>query len=276
LSAEQVPQYSGQTINCTKCQQSFTVPNLTATAAPPVAPHAPIPSQHVPYGRPGPYTGGEPQQSNGWALASLILGICGCLGITGLLAIIFGIVGLTKTKDPRVGGKSMAITGIILGSVFLIVGPCMISILLPSLNRAREQANRIKCAANMRQIGQAIQIYANTNKGAFPPNLDALLTNGSLSGAEFACPSDSIAPQTGMTTLTPGTNLSYVYVGQGKNYAAASNVVILYEPMTNHANDGMNMLFADTHVEWFPRVQAQKMIAEVEAGQNPPPSGPRQ
>jgi prepilin-type processing-associated H-X9-DG protein len=44
----------------------------------------------------------------------------------------------------------------------------LISILLPSLNRAREQANRIKCASNLKQIGLSIQIYANENKGAFP------------------------------------------------------------------------------------------------------------
>jgi prepilin-type processing-associated H-X9-DG protein len=36
------------------------------------------------------------------------------------------------------------------------------------LNRAREQANRIKCASNLRQIGLGIQMYANENKGAFP------------------------------------------------------------------------------------------------------------
>jgi len=44
----------------------------------------------------------------------------------------------------------------------------LISILLPSLNRAREQANRVKCASNLRQIGQGIQMYANENKGNFP------------------------------------------------------------------------------------------------------------
>jgi prepilin-type processing-associated H-X9-DG protein len=47
----------------------------------------------------------------------------------------------------------------------------LISILLPSLNRAREQANRIKCASNLKQIGLSIQIYANENKGAFPRTL---------------------------------------------------------------------------------------------------------
>jgi len=44
----------------------------------------------------------------------------------------------------------------------------LISILLPSLNRARETANRVKCASNLRQIGQAILLYSNENKGAYP------------------------------------------------------------------------------------------------------------
>ena len=44
----------------------------------------------------------------------------------------------------------------------------LISILLPSLNRARETANRVKCGSNMRQIGQAIQLYCNENKGNYP------------------------------------------------------------------------------------------------------------
>src|SRR3712207_6419549 len=44
----------------------------------------------------------------------------------------------------------------------------LISILLPSLNRAREQANRIKCASNLRQIAMAGIIYAGENKGRFP------------------------------------------------------------------------------------------------------------
>src|SRR4051794_26022084 len=44
----------------------------------------------------------------------------------------------------------------------------LISILLPSLNRARETANRVKCASNLRQIGQAILLYSNENKGLYP------------------------------------------------------------------------------------------------------------
>lgn len=47
----------------------------------------------------------------------------------------------------------------------------LISILLPSLSRARELAKRAVCAANLRGIGQSMHIYANDNEEAFPQDL---------------------------------------------------------------------------------------------------------
>jgi prepilin-type N-terminal cleavage/methylation domain-containing protein/prepilin-type processing-associated H-X9-DG protein len=40
----------------------------------------------------------------------------------------------------------------------------LISILLPSLSRAREEGNRIKCLSNMRQLAQAFIMYANSHQ----------------------------------------------------------------------------------------------------------------
>jgi prepilin-type N-terminal cleavage/methylation domain-containing protein/prepilin-type processing-associated H-X9-DG protein len=44
----------------------------------------------------------------------------------------------------------------------------LISILLPALSRARESANTIKCAANLRSIGQGIANYAAQYRGKLP------------------------------------------------------------------------------------------------------------
>ena len=44
----------------------------------------------------------------------------------------------------------------------------LISILLPALSRARESANTIKCASNLRSIGQGMAQYLAENKNTYP------------------------------------------------------------------------------------------------------------
>ena len=44
----------------------------------------------------------------------------------------------------------------------------LISILLPALSRARQNANRVKCLSNLRQLGTGFQMYATANRGRFP------------------------------------------------------------------------------------------------------------
>src|SRR5437763_13022779 len=44
----------------------------------------------------------------------------------------------------------------------------LIAILLPVLNKVKEQANRVKCASNLRQLGTSTVMYLDDNKQFYP------------------------------------------------------------------------------------------------------------
>ena len=90
------------------------------------------------------------------------------------------LVRLRSSYSPR-----KAFTLIELLVVIGIIG-VLIAILLPALEKAREQAINLQCANNLRTFGQSLSLYSNENHGSYPRTRyvpGAPLTFGTAPGA---------------------------------------------------------------------------------------------
>ena len=151
----------------------------------------------------------------------------------------------------------------------------LISTQLPSVNYAREPANRIKCSNNLRQIGLAIFRYCDDNKQQYPNDVGLLIPTQELNAEVFVCPSSSDTKLQGASTqpaalLLSSDHCSYVYVGAGMTSSAGADQVVAFELPDNHSKDGGNVLYGDHYVSWEPFETLVQLVPELEAGRNPP------
>src|SRR5216684_1605987 len=93
--------------------------------------------------------------------------------------------------------------------VVIAIIAILASMLLPALARAKEAANRIKCANNLKQMEISLKLYADDNQGFCPPRTNSyrwptLLQQYYVNLNLMVCPTDAQrgTPMTESTALT--------------------------------------------------------------------------
>lgn len=175
-------EFAGRQTRCPTCQREVTLPRAQTGIMPIQAAPAPSAALDQAFARPSiagqPLPGAfpAPAETSKLAIFSLVLGVLSfCMPLVlGIPAIILGFMGLSAVKKGggRVGGKGLAITGLVLGFLTL---PLVLVYAggIYGYYTAISTADRIHSMNNMRQIALAMHVHHDAT-GEFPkqnPNL---------------------------------------------------------------------------------------------------------
>ena len=151
---------------------------------------------------------------------------------------MFGVFRINRFSSGHLMGRTAAKStrAFTLVELLVVIGiiAVLVGILLPALNRARQQANRLKCLSNLRTIGEAIAIYAEANNNYLPAaqtgdttsdtHWDAILqqllgrtgdisriskANPGMVGQAFLCPSHILDTNLNGMDTASSTHYSY-------------------------------------------------------------------
>ena len=172
-----------------------------------------------------------------------------------------------KVPWARIGG-GVAIAILILLLARFGFGPILVG--------GMHEEDREECAANLKQIGLALQVYANAHDDDFPPGETMAevfrelegLTDGTgqpmVTEETFVCPA-ATEDQNEWNRTGEITSESSSYGWTPGLYATAPpDIMVAYDKSPDYHGGGRNVLFVDGHVEWKTEEGFQRALAEQE------------
>jgi hypothetical protein len=243
-----------------------------------------------------PPVGPSTAQSAAASLLLLRLAV-GCAAVAaGIGAVLLWRGRRSGSKGPadrRTGADGhavvsrYAVAALGLGLAELAAAALLAFVAWPPMARGLADSHRATCQGNLEQLGAAALSEATGRAdGRFPDSLADLVAGGKLFPAATCCPADprpdaanGTAPNPGPVAGAGGPPASYVYLGKGLTTRAgggarvSTHTVLAYEVPGHHGDaGGVHVLFADGTVVFADKDQAAALLAELAAGQNPPPA----
>ena len=137
--------------------------------------------------------------------------------------------------------------------------------------KSNYRKHQVHSANNLKQIGQAIWLWAEENDGALPQSFSQLST---VEPELFVAPYDTQSTPAAATAVIFPDNSSYAYLvpplSSYPDSDSGGNFIISYETpvamekpwLLPEYADSVNILFADGHVETIPMKNVSKMNCE--------------
>jgi len=201
----------------------------------------------------------------GIATAALIFGIISffCIPFCGLAALILGIIALCKINKSNglLLGKGKAIAGIVFGCwAFLRIPLILTAMLLPALNQAHKNSQRVACQHNLKQIGLGIYMFADGHSDNLPTSTgcEEQISEYVQDMKCFRCPLNDNPYR----FFVDGQILTDITEPE------PDKTIMAFCP-SEHISNRVNVLFGDGHVEDCDKWQVDEALRNAEPGALP-------
>jgi hypothetical protein len=177
------------------------------------APGLPGPGRMGPYGQPQ-YRVAPPRNSDGWGIASLILSIVWLGGLGSLLAVVFGHIGISRTRRERGSASGLAVAGLVLGYLGIALVLLVLVFAVPAFQAARQQGSIAVLKSDLRTVGVSEETYY-TDNGAYTADIANLQPAPTLSSADSVEVIDANSSSLCLTGTSSKTSQQWYYTSSG-------------------------------------------------------------